>query len=509
MRSTLAVSLSRVCGRSSRRCPLIAGQQPRAPSTTPRCARPAAGDEWLTYGLDQAETRFSPLTDINAVERRAAGPGVGVRRRARGGGGQEATPLVWNGTIYGITNWSVVFAVDARTGKEKWRWDPWVNKTEVRPEICCGVVNRGLALYQGLVYVPVIDGRLQALDADTGKVVWESRVAFPQDHYTLTMAPRIAKGKVIIGASGGDRPTRGFFDAYDAITGRRAWRFYTVPGDPAKPAENAAMKKAVATWDKEWWKNGGGGAVWDGAAYDPELESRLRRHRQRRAVDAGAAHVDGHGQSLRLLHPRRGRRHRRAEVALPGGARRLLGLRQRAAPDPRRPAASTAATRKVIMQANKNGFFYVIDRVTGQFISAAAVLAGHLGQRPRPEDGPPDGEPGGALRHRRPSLVTPGGGGAHNWSPMAFNPMTGLTYVPTSTLNTFSYAAEQPFNPRPGSMTGTVRPAPAPTAPAPPAIGPTPLEGTGDARRAGGVGSGGAARCSGACRAAAASAAAR
>ena len=126
-----------------------------------------------------------------------------------GGGGQEATPLVWNNTIYGITNWSVVFAVDARTGKEKWRWDPWVNKTEVRPEICCGVVNRGLALYQGMVYVPVIDGRLQALDAMTGKVVWESRVAFPQDHYTLTMAPRIAKGKVIIGVSGGDRPTRG------------------------------------------------------------------------------------------------------------------------------------------------------------------------------------------------------------------------------------------------------------------------------------------------------------
>src|SRR6185436_4573375 len=164
-----------------------------------------------------------------------------------GGGGQDATPLVWNNTIYGITNWSVVFAVDAKTGKEKWHWDPWVNKADVRAEICCGVVNRGLALYQGLLYVPVIDGRLQALDALTGRVVWESRVAFPQDHYTLTMAPRIAKGKVIIGASGGDRPTRGFFDAYDALTGRRAWRFYTVPGDPSKPAENAAMKKAMAT----------------------------------------------------------------------------------------------------------------------------------------------------------------------------------------------------------------------------------------------------------------------
>ena len=122
-----------------------------------------------------------------------------------GGGGQEATPLVWNGMLFGITNWSVVFAVDARTGKERWRWDPEVNQTAVRPKICCGVVNRGIALYDGKIIAPVIDGRLQALDAETGKVIWEARVAYPQDHHTITMAPRIAKGKVIIGVSGGDR----------------------------------------------------------------------------------------------------------------------------------------------------------------------------------------------------------------------------------------------------------------------------------------------------------------
>ena len=209
---------------------------------------PQAGDEWLTYGLSQSETRYSPLADINTsnVGRLGLAWSYDV---GSGGGGQEATPLVWNGTIYGITNWSVVFAVDARTGKERWRWDPQVNQETVRPEICCGVVNRGLAIYQGLVIAPVIDGRLQALDAATGKPVWESRVAFPQDHYTITMAPRIAKGKVIIGVSGGDRPTRGFFDAYDAMTGRRAWRFYTVPGDPSKPFENPALKKAAETWD--------------------------------------------------------------------------------------------------------------------------------------------------------------------------------------------------------------------------------------------------------------------
>src|SRR5438105_1244464 len=185
----------------------------------------AGGAEWLTNGLDLAETRYSPLKDITTanVDRLRLGWAYEL---ASSGGGQLATPLVWNGTIFGITNWSVVFAVDARTGKEKWRWDPEVNQEAVRPRICCGVVNRGIAIYQGMVIAPVIDGRLQAHDAETGKVIWEARVAFPQDQQTITMAPRIAKGKVIIGVSGGDRPTRGFFAAFDAATGRQAWKFY-------------------------------------------------------------------------------------------------------------------------------------------------------------------------------------------------------------------------------------------------------------------------------------------
>jgi len=231
----------------------------------------AAGDEWPSYGLTQSEARFSTLKDINSANVQRLGV-VWTYDVGSGGGGQEATPLIWNNTIFGITNWSVVFAVDARTGKERWRWDPEVNQTTVRAKICCGVVNRGVALYNGMVVAPAIDGRLFALDAETGKPVWEARVAYPQDHYTITMAPRIAKGKVVIGASGGDRPTRGFFAAFDAMTGRLAWRFYTVPGDPSKPFENAAMKRAAATWDGEWWKVGGGGAVWDGFAYDPDAD---------------------------------------------------------------------------------------------------------------------------------------------------------------------------------------------------------------------------------------------
>jgi quinohemoprotein ethanol dehydrogenase len=453
----------------------LAGQQPRRVDDA-ALRKAGSGDEWLTYGLDQAETRFSPLTDINPsnVARLGLAWAYDV---GSGGGGQEATPLVWNNTIFGVTNWSVVFAVDARTGKEKWRWDPWVNKVELRPEICCGVVNRGLAIYQGLIYVPVIDGRLQALDAMTGRVVWEARVAFPQDHYTLTMAPRIAKGKVIIGASGGDRPTRGFFDAYDALTGRRAWRFYTVPGDPSKPPENAAMKKAMATWDKDWWKYGGGGAVWDGAAFDPELNlvyvgtGNAQPWPQQLRTSAGLDNL--YACAILAVDVDTGELKWHFQV-VPSDSWDFDSVQQLTLAD----LQIGGRTRKVIMQANKDAFFYVIDRATGQFISAAPFSQVTWASGLDPKTGRPIVNKE-ALYGAAATLITPGGGGAHNWSPMAFNPMTGLTYVPTSTLNTFSYAVEAPYNPRPGSMTGTVRPAPVPVAPPPPAIGPKPIEGPG------------------------------
>src|SRR5579863_3818230 len=166
--------------------------------------------DWLSYGRSLSETRYSPLNLINTSNVNRLGLSWTYAVGA-GGGNQEATPLVWNNTIYGITTWSVVFALDARTGKELWRWDPEVNQAAVRPKICCGIVNRGLAIYNGTIFVPVIDGRLEALDAHTGKVIWESRVAYTQDWYAITMAPRIANGKVIIGVAGGDHPSRGQF----------------------------------------------------------------------------------------------------------------------------------------------------------------------------------------------------------------------------------------------------------------------------------------------------------
>ena len=295
-----------------------------------------------------------------------------------------------------------MFAVDARTGKEKWRWDPQVNQAAVRPEICCGVVNRGIAIYNGMVFAPVIDGRLQALDAETGKVVWEARVAYPQDHYTITMAPRIAKGKVIIGVSGGDRTTRGFFDAYDATTGHRAWRFYTVPGDPSKPFENAAMRKAAATWDGE--KNGGStaaaarcGTAWrttrrpDSSTSAPATPQPWTYHHRSSkdkdnlyaasilAVDVDSGQLKWHYQVvpgdnwdfdsvqhliLADLHDRRA--HAQSDHA--GEQERVL-LRDRS---DHRPVHL-----------------------------GAAVLLRHVGEGHRSEDRPADRERGGVLRHRR------------------------------------------------------------------------------------------------------------
>jgi len=435
-----------------------------------------AGDEWLTYGLTQSEARYSPLTTINTsnVGRLGLAWSYDV---GEGGGGQEATPIVWNGTIFSITNWSVVFAVDARTGKERWRWDPQVNQQAVRPEICCGVVNRGIAIYRGLIIAPVIDGRLLALDAATGRPVWESRVAYPQDRYTITMAPRIAKGKVIIGVSGGDRPMRGFFDAYDALTGRRAWRFYTVPGDPSKPFENPALKKAAETWDKEWWTRGGGGAVWDGMAYDPDAElvyvgtgnAEPWTFHLRSSKDKDNLYV----ASILAVHVDTGELRWHYQV-VPGDNWDFDSVQHLVLAD----LVINGRTRKVIMQANKNAFFYVIDRLTGQFISAQpfsyVTWAKGIDQktgRPIVNDE--------AFYGTDAILISPGGGGAHNWSPMSFNPTSGLVYIPTSTNNSFSYAAEQTFNPRPGTTTGTVRPAPVPVRPPPPSIGPPPIEGPG------------------------------
>src|SRR5437867_1202554 len=468
---------------------IAAGQQVRRVDDPALRNAGKTGEEWLTYGLTPGETRYSPLKQIDTTNVSRLGLAwsydVGT-----GGGNQEATPLFWSGTLYGITNWSIVFAVDARTGKERWRWDPEVNQVTVRPKICCGIVNRGLAIYQGKIIAPVIDGRLEALDAETGKPVWEARVAYPQDNYTVTMAPRIAKGKVIIGVSGAEFPVRGYFAAYDANTGQFAWRFYTIPGDPSKPFENSALKKAAETWSGEWWKLGGGGTVWDGMAYDPEADLiyvgtgnggpwpeqlRQSRGKDNLFVCSILAVKPDTGELKWYYQP------------VPGDSWDYDSVQGFILTD----LTINGRQRKVLMQANKDGFYYVLDRITGAFISAQPFALVTWAKGIDPETGRPIINPEAHYDQNRESItLAPGPGGAHNWAPMSFNPNTGLVYIPTSTSSTSTFTLDTNFVYKPGERTiGIIRcnrratpgaePAPQSTStrPSPAAIGPVAPEG--------------------------------
>jgi quinohemoprotein ethanol dehydrogenase len=413
-------------------------------------ANDAMPGAWLSYGRTQSETRYSTLTQINSTNAKRLGLAWSYVMGA-GGGNQEGTPLMWNNTLYGITTWSVVFALDARTGKELWRWDPKIDQPVTRPAICCGTVNRGIAIYNGMIIAPGIDGRLFALDALTGRLVWETRVVETKELFTLTMAPRIAGGKVIIGASGGDRPTRGNFVAVDAQTGKLEWRFYTVPGDPSKPFENEAMRAAAKTWGPDFYKTGGGGAVWDGFAYDPEANlvyvgtgnpmPWVQHFRTPQGLDAlytcSILAVDLTTGQLKWHYQ-----------AVPNDTWDYDNVQQLMLLD----LTINGRPRKVITQAAKNGFFYVLDRVTGEFISAEPFVkvswALGMGTDGRPIINPK------AYYDTNPISILPTSGGGHNWSPMSYNPGTGLVYIPAF-YSSFPLQAQAEY--KPGS-TGYVRP---------------------------------------------------
>src|SRR5688500_16636396 len=233
---------------------------------------PAATQDWPLHGRDAAETRYSPLAliDTSNVGRLAVAwsyriPATGARI--------EATPIVSGGIMYATGPKSVVFALDARTGEETWRWDPKIPDADKGgPRACCGNVNRGVALHGVRVFVGLLDGRLVALNRENGTLLWSVQTTPPNTDYTITGAPRVVSGKVIIGNAGAEYGVRGFVGAYDVATGKRIWLTYTVPGNPARGFESDAMRRAAATWTGEWWKVGGGGTVWDGMAWDPDAK---------------------------------------------------------------------------------------------------------------------------------------------------------------------------------------------------------------------------------------------
>jgi quinohemoprotein ethanol dehydrogenase len=392
-------------------------------------ARVAAADSepqnWLAHGRTYDEQRYSPLRQINAGNVEQLGLAwsyaTGTTR------GLQATPIVVDGTMYTTGVWSVVYALDAKTGKELWKYDPMVPREWGR-YACCDAVNRGVAIWKGAVYVGTLDGRLVALDARTGRKRWEINTIDRTKPYTITAAPRIVKGKVLIGNGGAEYGVRGYLSAYDAITGKLVWRFYTVPGDPKKGFENPELEAAAKTWHGEWWVGGGGGTVWDSMAYDPELDT-LYVGTGNGSPWARDIRSPGGGDNLYLssilaMNPDTGRLKWHYQVT-PADNWDYTSTQHIILAD----LVLEGKTRKVLMQAPKNGFFYVLDRVTGELLSADKYIpitwATHVDLKTgRPVETPE------ATYSKETRLIIPGAIGGHNWQPMAYNPQTGLVYIP-------------------------------------------------------------------------------
>lgn len=384
---------------------------------------------WMSHGRTYGEQRYSPLTQVN--DHNVQKLGVAWTQKLDWDFGVEATPIVVDGVMYTTGAYSIVYAYDARTGQPLWKYDPQVPRDK-GGEGCCSVVNRGVAVWEGKVYVGAFDGRLIALDARNGKPVWSVDTRLdPNKSYTITGAPRIVHGKVLIGNGGAEFGVRGYVTAYDAKTGQQAWRFFTVPGDPSLPPEDEAMAMALKTWSGNGWvKWGGGGTAWDSMAYDPELNQLYI------GVGNGSPfnykfRSDGKGDNLFLssivaLNPDTGKYIWHYQTT-PGEMWDYTATQHMILAD----LTIEGKKRKVLMQAPKNGFFYVLDRTNGQLLSAEKFVpvnwASHIDKATgRPvKTGAADYLDGKGMK-----IVVPSFLGGHNWQPMSFHPGTGLVYLP-------------------------------------------------------------------------------
>ena len=397
--------------------------------------------QWLSNGRTWDEQHFSPMDQINAGN--VSQLGLAWYIDLQTDRGQEATPLVIGRTLYNTEPWNITTAYDAVTGRQLWRYDPQVPLRFGRLA-CCDIVTRGLAAWQDKILVATLDGRLIALNKDTGQPVWSTLTVDNSKPYTVTGAPRVVvtregRALVLIGNGGAERGVRGYVTAYDANTGEQVWRFYTVPGDPADGFENAAMERAAATWTGEWWRSGGGGTAWDGLTFDPELNM----------VYIGTGNGSpwsrrwrspGGGDNLYLssivaLDATTGE-YRWHYQTTPGEEWDYTAVQQMILAD----LPINGRTRQVLMQAPKNGFFYVLDRATGELLSAKEMLPISWATGIDMATGRPIENP--AARYgTTPVMVSPGPGGSHNWNAMAYSPLTGLVYVPvTETYAAYSNA---------------------------------------------------------------------
>jgi quinohemoprotein ethanol dehydrogenase len=402
-------------------------------------------DNWLTHGRTYDEQRFSPLDQIS--EKNVPSLGLAWALDLDTDRGQEATPLVVDGVMYSTSAWSKVQAIDAASGRLLWQYDPQV-PGPTAAKACCDVVNRGVAFWQGRAYVGTLDGRLVAIDARTGKEAWSVVTVDQTKKYTITGAPRIVKGKVLIGNGGAEFGVRGYISAFDADTGKLAWRFYTVPGDPSHPFEAPILKEAASTWKGEWWKLGGGGTVWDSMAYDPDLDLLYI------GVGNGSpwnqrVRSPGGGDNLFLssivaLRPDTGEYVWHYQTT-PGESWDYTATQHIVLAD----LAIDGQPRKVLMQAPKNGFFYVLDRATGKLLSAQPFTTVNWASGVDPKTGRPTINPDAQYGQTgKPWFAMPGPLGAHNWQPMSFSPVTRLVYIPAQDIP-FAYADDKNFAPNP------------------------------------------------------------
>jgi PQQ-dependent dehydrogenase (methanol/ethanol family) len=383
--------------------------------------------EWLSHGRTYSEQRFSPLAKI--TDKNVSQLGLAWHYDLPTKRGIETTPLIADGVMYFTGSWSMVFAMDARTGKLLWEHDPKVDRVWAR-HVCCDVVNRGVALWGDKAYVGTIDGRLVALDRATGNVAWEVDTRInTEDSYSITGAPRIVNGNVIIGNGGAEYSVRGYVTAYDAETGARNWRFFTVPGNPADGFEDKTQAMIAKTWTGQWWKKGkGGGTAWDSFAYDEKLNLLY--------IGVG----NGANWSRKVRSPEGGDNlFVSSIVAVNADTGEYVWHYQTTPGDSWDYTAAQhmilatieieGRLREVIMQAPKNGFFYVIDRASGELISANNYVTTTWASHVDIETGRPV-ETEIARANDPSKLIFPSLSGGHNWHPMSYSPDTGLVYIP-------------------------------------------------------------------------------
>jgi len=395
---------------------------------------------WMTHGRTYSEQRFSPLQQIS--DKNANQVGLVWYYDLDTNRGQEATPLVVDGVMYFTTAWSKVVALNAATGKVFWTYDPEVPGAWAI-NACCDVVNRGVAAWKGKLFLGTLDGRLIALEAATGKPIWERLTIDRNYRYTITGAPRVVKGKVIIGNGGAEMGVRGYVSGYDTETGEMAWRFYTIPGDPAKPFESAILAQAAKTWTGEWWKYGGGGTVWDSMVYDPELDLLYIGTGNGGPWNRNIRSPQG-GDNLLLasivaLKPETGEYVWHYQET-PGDMWDYTSNQQIILVD----ISIEGKMRKVLLHAPKNGFFYVLDRTNGELISAKPYTYINWATGVDTKTGRPIETPIARYPGEDPPPVVPGPLGAHSWQPMSYSPLTGLVYLPVNDVG-FKYKSPENF----------------------------------------------------------------